>query len=69
MAQAGISLESIVQRARPGAKPAAIAAVPVVLITHATSEKAIRLALEAVVADGHVAEPPHFIRIEREEGP
>ena len=41
-------------------------AVPVVLITYATGESAIRDALDAVSADGHVAEPPQVIRIERE---
>ena len=71
MAQADISLESIVQR-----RSAAAAAqdpggrsgtpVPVVLITYATSEAAIRSALEQVSADGHIAEPPQVIRIERE---
>ncbi|BCB20067.1 homoserine dehydrogenase [Bosea sp. ANAM02] len=72
MAEADISLESIVQRRSP---EAAIrdpggrsgAPVPVVLITYATSESAIRAALEKVTADGHVAEPPQVIRIEREQ--
>ena len=41
-------------------------AVPVVLITYATAESAIRTALDAVTADGHIAEPPQVIRIERE---
>jgi homoserine dehydrogenase len=65
MAERSISLESIMQRRRPGehGKPAA---VPVVLITHATYEKLIREALTAVVADGFVTEPPQLIRIERE---
>lgn len=69
MAERHISLESIVQR-----KPAKLegpvgqsgaAAVPVVLITYATTESAIRAALDAVMADGHIAEPPQLIRIER----
>ncbi len=64
MAERAISLESIVQRRRPGEQGKA--AVPVVLITHATYEKLIREALAAVVADGFVAEPPQLIRIERE---
>ncbi len=65
MAERTISLESIVQRRRPGesGKPSA---VPVILITHATYEKLIREALAAVVADGFVAEAPQLIRIERE---
>jgi len=40
--------------------------VPVVLITYATTEAAIRSAIEAMMADGHVAEPPQVIRIERD---
>ncbi len=71
MAEADISLESIVQRRSqaaaerdPGGRSGA--PVPVVLITYATSESAIRAALEKVSADGHVAEPPQVIRIERE---
>jgi homoserine dehydrogenase len=71
MAEADISLESIVQRRSPEAvnrDPGGRsgAPVPVVLITYATSESAIRAALEKVTADGHVAEPPQVIRIERE---
>jgi homoserine dehydrogenase len=64
MAERNISLESIVQRGEPGDKTKG--AVPVVLITHATYEKLIREALDAVVADGFIAEPPQVIRIERE---
>lgn len=71
MAEADISLESIVQRRSPEAATRdpggrSGAPVPVVLITYATSEAAIRAALEKVTADGHVAEPPQVIRIERE---
>ncbi|MGH6851051.1 MAG: homoserine dehydrogenase, partial [Methylocella sp.] len=66
MAERGISLESIVQRHRSGAKIAPGGAVPVVLITHATHEKSVRQALEAAVADGFLAEKPQVIRIERE---
>ncbi len=73
MAEREISLESIVQRRRPGAHgglPGAngepLGAVPVILITYATHEKTIRQALEAVVADGFLAEKPQVIRIERE---
>jgi homoserine dehydrogenase len=71
MAEADISLESIVQRRSevaalrdPSGRSGA--PVPVVLITYATSEAAIRAALEKVTADGHVAEAPQVIRIERE---
>jgi homoserine dehydrogenase len=66
MAQSNISLESIMQRRRPGEKPREDAAVPVILITHATYEKHIHQALEAVVKDGFIAEKPQVIRIERE---
>ncbi len=66
LAERGISLESIVQRAPPGAGGVAGNPVPVTLITHATAEKAIREAIAAVVADGHVSEKPQVIRIERE---
>ncbi|MGL4975470.1 MAG: homoserine dehydrogenase, partial [Bosea sp. (in: a-proteobacteria)] len=71
MAEANISLESIVQRRSAQAAlkdPAGRsgAPVPVVLITYATTESAIRTALEKISADGHIAEPPQVIRIERE---
>lgn len=70
MAEQGISLESILQkgqRQRP-AEPAgaAQASVPVVLITYATTEAAIREALARMTSDGHIAAPPQVIRIERE---
>jgi homoserine dehydrogenase len=70
MAEEGISLESIVQRraappagSRPAGKPDQ--PTPVVIITHETTEAAIRRALDAVEADGHVNEKPRMIRIER----
>ncbi|HMN74039.1 MAG TPA: ACT domain-containing protein, partial [Rhodoblastus sp.] len=67
MAERGISLESIVQRGRAGAGGDKTGApVPVVLITYATTEKLVREALDAIVADGYVAERPQSIRIERE---
>ena len=66
MAERQISLESIVQRKPPQATgQKASGPVPVVLITYATTEAAIRDALDAVMADGHIAEPPQLIRIER----
>ncbi|MHB8885290.1 MAG: homoserine dehydrogenase [Methylovirgula sp.] len=66
MARYNISLESIMQRRRPGDEAKHAAAVPVILITHATNEKSIHQALEEVVADGFIAEKPQVIRIERE---
>jgi homoserine dehydrogenase len=71
MAEADISLESIVQRRSETAvsqdpSGRSGAPVPVVLITYATSESAIRDAIDKISADGHIAEPPQVIRIERE---
>ncbi len=70
MGERGVSLESIVQR-RPrgaqigiGAKLKAGAPAPVVLITHETTEEAIRGALTAIQRDGNVSEKPQMIRIE-----
>jgi homoserine dehydrogenase len=70
MAQADISLESIVQKrsetaAKTDPKGRSGQPVPVVLITYATTEGAIRQAVEKIMADGHIAEPPQVIRIER----
>ena len=69
MAERQISLESIVQR-RSGPRPTDTSGrsgepVPVVLITYATTEAAIRSAIDAMLADGYVSEPPQVIRIER----
>ncbi|HYZ64973.1 MAG TPA: homoserine dehydrogenase [Acetobacteraceae bacterium] len=56
---AGVSLESMIQRGRaPGE------AVPVVLVTHETKEAAIRSALEQIARSDAVLEPPALIRIE-----
>jgi homoserine dehydrogenase len=56
---AGVSLESMLQRGRsPGE------AVPVVLVTHETSEAAMRAALDRISALDAVLEPPTMIRIE-----
>jgi homoserine dehydrogenase len=71
LADEQISLESIVQR-RPGAAPhggddpaRTAAPVPVILITYATAEDAVRRALVAVQAAGVVAGTPQLIRIEK----
>ena len=66
MAEERISLESIVQRSRPGARGQSNTPVPVVLITYETNEKTLRDVLEKIVADGYIAEKPQVIRIERE---
>jgi homoserine dehydrogenase len=56
---AGISLESMLQRGRsPGE------AVPVVLVTHETGEAAMRAALARIAGLDAVLEPPAVIRIE-----
>jgi homoserine dehydrogenase len=72
MAEQEISLESILQR-KPRDKKLAEAiekeqdTVPLVLITHATSESAVRKALDAVLADGHIHGAPQVIRIEKDQ--
>ena len=38
--------------------------MPVILITYETTETAIRQALDAIKADGHIASEPQMIRIE-----
>ncbi len=56
---AGVSLESMLQRGRsPGE------AVPVVLVTHETSEAAMAVVLARIAALDAVLEPPAMIRIE-----
>jgi homoserine dehydrogenase len=65
-----VSLESIVQRRPRGAqiginaRLAPGAPTPVILITHETTEQAIRAALDAIRRDGNVSETPQMIRIE-----
>ncbi len=72
MAEAKISIESIVQKRPPGSIPLSdkhgrgAEPVPLVLITYAASEGAIRAALEKIAADGLLSEDPQVIRIERE---
>jgi homoserine dehydrogenase len=73
LAEANISLESIMQRGRDrrphgGDDPrAADKPAPVALITYATTEDAVRRALAAIEQDGVVAEKPQVIRIEKGE--
>jgi homoserine dehydrogenase len=67
LAQQQISLESIVQRhdqarAAQGNKPGS---VPVILITYATGEDAVRKALAAVGRDKVISGRPQVIRIEK----
>lgn len=71
MGEHGISLESIVQHMQaaprtPGSKrvPPPAAPVSVIIITHETTEAAMRKALAAIEQDGKVAARPQMIRIE-----
>ena len=64
MAERGISLESILQKGRD-ARRNANGAVPVILITYATTELLIRNAVAAIAEDGVLDGPPQVIRIER----
>jgi len=64
MAEFGISLESIMQRAPEGQGNGALS-VSVILITHETTEAEMRDALAAIFADGTASEKPQMIRIER----
>ncbi|WP_183189408.1 homoserine dehydrogenase [Ancylobacter tetraedralis] len=71
MAEQNISLESIMQhrRGRPhGGERAesAEAPAPVVLVTYATTEDAVRRAIAAIEIDGVIASPPQVIRIEKD---
>ncbi len=70
MADQGISIESIMQRG-PSAGPPGLnhrqdgSPAFVVMITHQTTEAAIRKALAAIERDGHVDQKPQMIRIEK----
>jgi len=66
LAEQDISLESIVQRHPNGAPSTSKnASVPVILITYATSEDAVRKALAAVGRDKVISGRPQVIRIEK----
>jgi homoserine dehydrogenase len=71
LADESISLESIVQR-HPGSRPhggddpkTAAQPVPVILITYATTEDAVRRALACVEAEKVIVGKPQLIRIEK----
>ncbi|MEI9403582.1 homoserine dehydrogenase [Mesorhizobium argentiipisi] len=64
MADNDISLESIVQQAA-GAETQAQKTV--ILVTHETTEAAVRRAVEGITKDGHLTDKPQVIRIERAE--
>ncbi len=70
LAEQDISIESIVQRHPDGkfdtqAAPRKSSPVPVILITYATSEDAVRRALHAVQRDNVISGRPQVIRIEK----
>ncbi len=67
MAEANISLDSIVQRNRPpGTAPKHGSDIlqPVTIITHSTTEAAVRGALGQIEAEGEIFGRPQMIRIE-----
>ena len=71
MSEQEVSLESIVQR-RPkhqlpgtGIRPELGSPTSLVMITHETTESAMRAAMEAIEKDGKIAEAPQVIRIEQ----
>jgi homoserine dehydrogenase len=64
MADNDISLESIVQHADGNET---LAQKTVILVTHETTEAAVRKAVEGVTKDGHLTSKPQVIRIERAE--
>ncbi|MGM4927961.1 homoserine dehydrogenase [Tardiphaga sp. 619_E2_N8_5] len=70
LAEQKISLESIVQRhpnggIEPVGKSTKSSPVPVILITYATTEDAMRRALQAVQSDKVISGKPQVIRIEK----
>jgi homoserine dehydrogenase len=70
LAEQDISIESIVQRhpdgrCDSGGKKRQSAPVPVILITYATTEDAVRRALQAVQRDKVISGRPQVIRIEK----
>ncbi|WP_274629570.1 homoserine dehydrogenase [Arvimicrobium flavum] len=62
MADNEISLESIVQH---GVGPDGEDRKTVILVTHETTEAAVRRAVEGITKDGHLTDKPQVIRIER----
>lgn len=64
MAENDISLESIVQRPPMGDMQQE-GIKTVILVTHETTEAAVKKALEAILKDDHLVDKPQMIRIER----
>jgi homoserine dehydrogenase len=63
MADNGVSLESIMQRA--AANDGKTTPKTVILVTHETTEQAIRTAVDRISAEGYLQDTPQVIRIER----
>ncbi|MGU3577196.1 homoserine dehydrogenase [Brucellaceae bacterium C25G] len=63
MAENEISLESIVQR--PPMNNHADGIKTIILVTHETTESAVKSALQAILEDDHLVDKPQMIRIER----
>ena len=64
MADNDISLESIVQHAIEG-ETGPGAPKTVILVTHETTEAAVRKAVDGITRDGHLTDRAQVIRIER----
>ena len=64
MADNNISLESIVQQAIEG-ESGPQAPKTVILVTHETTEAAVRAAVDGITGDGHLTDRAQVIRIER----
>ena len=62
MADNDISLESIVQHSD---RDTGSDRKTVILVTHETTEAAVRKAIDGVTKDGHLVDTPQIIRIER----
>lgn len=69
MAENGISLESIIQKPADKNSPEMLdgdkPVLPVMMITHRTTELAVRESLNSIEKDGHIAHKPRMIRVER----
>ncbi|MHA1545588.1 MAG: ACT domain-containing protein, partial [Alphaproteobacteria bacterium] len=70
LSEQNISIQSMIQGgpgsvvANQAAPTTGKAPVPLMLITHETTEVAIRTALEQIERDGHISGQPRMIRIE-----
>jgi homoserine dehydrogenase len=65
MAEQDISLESIVQRKPKSKSGGENTQAPIILVTHKTTEQAIKAALEGVSSDGRLIGEAQMIRIEK----